>query len=77
MNEPNKKLIDSYQELHNNIYDKVSRLIPTYLVKQIPFIISAVFNTDRSIIITKAFDEGIIKDDKSRKKFIYNGFILK
>jgi len=73
----NKKLIDSYQELHNNIYDKVSRLIPTYLVKQIPFIISAVFNTDRSIIITKAFDEGIIKDDKSRKKFIYNGFILK
>ena len=73
----NKELIDAYQELYNAIYNKVSKLVPAYLVKQIPFIISAIFNTDRSIIITKAFDEGVIADDKTRKKFIYNGFILR
>lgn len=69
--------IDAYQELYNAIYNKVNKLVPAYLVKQIPFIISAIFNTDRSIIITKAFGEGIIADDKTRKKFIYNGFILR
>lgn len=72
-----KKLMDAYQKLYNGIYDKVSRFIPTYLSKQIPFIISAVFNTKRSLIIIKAFNEDIIKDDKTRKKIIYNEFILK
>ena len=72
-----KELIDSYRELYNGIYDKVSKLVPAYLAKQIPFIIAAIFNTVRSIIITKAFNDGVVKDDKTRKKFIYNGFILK
>ena len=72
-----KELIDSYKELYNGIYEKVSKLVPTYLVKQIPFIIAAIFNTVRSIVISKAFDDKVVKDDKTRRKFIYNGFILK
>ena len=70
------ELINTYKELHNSIYMKVRELVPNYLDKQIPFIISSV-SLDRSLIISRAFDEGIIKDDKTRKKFIYNGIIFK
>ena len=55
---------------------KVRSLIPNYLEKQTPFIIQSATLT-RSLIITKAFNEGIIKDDKTREKFIYNGIIIK
>ena len=71
-----KELISTYKELYNNIYMKVRNLVPNYLEKQIPFIISSV-TLDRSLIISKAFEDGIIKDDKSKKKFIYNGIIFK
>ena len=70
------ELINTYKELYNSIYMKVRDLVPNYLDKQIPFIISSV-SLDRSLIISRAFDEGIIKDDKTRKKFIYNGVIFK
>lgn len=55
---------------------KVRDSVPNYLDKQIPFSISSV-SLDRSLIISRAFDEGIIKDDKTRKKFVYNGVIFK
>ena len=70
------ELINTYKELYNSIYMKVRDLVPNYLDKQIPFIISSV-SLYRSLIISRAFDEGIIKDDKTRKKFIYNGVIFK
>ena len=65
------ELVNSYKELYNRIYMKVRSLIPNYLEKQTSFIIQSVTLT-RSLIITKAFNEGIIEDDKKRKKFIYN-----
>ena len=70
------ELVNSYKELYNRIYMKVRSLIPNYLEKQTSFIIQSVTLT-RSLIITKAFNEGIIEDDKTRKKFIYNGIIIK
>ena len=69
-------LISAYKELYNGIYMKVRNLIPSYLEKQTPFIIQAIL-LDRSLILHRAFEEGIIKADKSRKVFIYNGIILK
>ena len=69
------ELITAYKKLYNDVYMKVRSLIPNYLEKQTPFIIQSVTLT-RSLIISKAFDEGIIEDDKTRKKFIYNGVIL-
>ena len=59
-----------------NHYMKVRDLVPNYLDKQIPFIFSTV-SLYKSLIISRAFDEGIIKDDKTRNKFIYNGVIFK
>ena len=70
------ELISAYKELYNGVYMKVRSLIPTYLEKQTSFIIQSVTLT-RSLIITKAFNEGIIEDDKTRKKFIYNGVIFR
>ena len=70
------ELITAYKEFYNDVYMKVRSLIPNYLEKQTPFIIQSVTLT-RSLIISKAFDEGIIEDDKTRKKFIYNGVIFK
>lgn len=70
------ELINAYRELYNGVYMKVRSLIPTYLEKQTSFIIQSVTLT-RSLIITKAFNEGIIEDDKTRKRFIYNGVIFK
>jgi hypothetical protein len=70
------ELIHAYKELYNGVYMKVRSLIPNYLEKQTAFIIQSVTLT-RSLIITKAFNEGIIEDDKTRKKFIYNGIIFK
>ena len=55
---------------------KVRTLIPSYLEKQTPFIIQATI-LDRSLILHRAFEDGIIKDDKTRKVFIYNGIIIK
>ena len=72
----NAELISAYKELYNGVYMKVRSLIPNYLEKQTPFIIQSVTLT-RALIITKAFNEGIIKDDKTREKFIYNGIIIK
>ena len=69
-------LISAYKELYNGIYMKVRNLIPSYLEKQTPFIIQAIL-LDRSLILHRAFEEGIIKADKSRKVFIYNGVIIK
>ena len=46
---------------------KVRSLIPNYLEKQTPFIIQSATLT-RALIITKAFNEGIIKDDKTTRK---------
>lgn len=71
-----KELISAYKELYNGVYMKVRSLIPNYLEKQTPFIIQSATLT-RALIITKAFNEGIIKDDKTREKFIYNGIIIK
>ena len=68
-------LISAYKELYNGIYMKVRNLIPSYLEKQTPFIIQAIL-LDRSLILHRAFEEGIIKADKSRKVFIYNGCYL-
>ena len=70
------ELINSYKELYNGVYMKVRSLIPNYLEKQTPFVIQSVTLT-RSLIISKAFNESIIEDDKTRKKFIYNGVIFK
>ncbi len=70
------ELINAYRELYNGVYMKVRSLIPTYLEKQTSFIMQSVTLT-RSLIITKAFNEGIIEDDKTRKWFIYNGVIFK
>lgn len=70
------ELINAYKELYNGVYLKVRSLIPNYLEKQTSFIINSVTLT-RSLIISRAFDEGIIKDDNTRKKFIYNGVIFK
>ncbi len=72
-----EKLISAYRELYDGIYNKVSNLIPTYLTAQIPFIIGAIFNTVRSIIISRAYNDGVIEDDKTRKRFIYNGVIFR
>ena len=69
-------LINAYKELYNGVYLKVRDLIPNYLEKQTSFIIDAV-TLNRSLIISRAFDEGIIEDDNTRKKFIYNGVIFK
>ncbi len=71
-----KELINAYSELYNGVSDRVKDLIPSYLVNQTSFIIQSVV-LDRSLIISKAFNEGIIKDDKTRKHFIYNGIIYK
>ena len=68
-------LITAYKELYNGIYMKVRTLIPSYLEKQTPFIIQAIL-LDRSLILHRSFEEGIIKADKSRKVFIYNGVII-
>ncbi len=70
------ELINAYKELYNGVYMKVRSLIPNYLEKQTSFIIQSATLT-RALIITKAFNEGIIEDDKTRKKFIYNGIIIK
>ena len=70
------ELINAYKELYNGVYLKVRSLIPNYLEKQTSFIINSV-TLNRSLIISRAFDEGIIKDDNTRKKFIYNGIILR
>ena len=70
------ELINAYKELYNGVYMKVRSLIPNYLEKQTSFIIDSV-TLNRSLIISRAFDEGIIEDDKTRKKFIYNGIIIK
>ena len=70
------ELINAYKELYNGVYLKVRDLIPNYLEKQTSFIIDAV-TLNRSLIISRAFDEGIIEDDNTRKKFIYNGVIFK
>ena len=70
------ELINAYKELYNGVYLKVRSLIPNYLEKQTSFIIDSV-TLNRSLIISRAFDEGIIDDDKTRKKFIYNGIILR
>ena len=69
-------LINAYKELYNGIYMKVRTLIPSYLEKQTPFIIQATI-LDRSLILHRVFEDGIIKDDKTRKVFIYNGIIIK
>ena len=66
----------SYKELFNGIYHKVSSLIPPYLESQSRFIVSALDST-RSLIISRAFDSGLIKDDNTYKTFIYNGIIFK
>ena len=71
-----KDLINAYKELYNGIYMQVRSLIPSYLEKQTPFIIQSLV-TDRSYILYKAYADGIIKADTSRKTFIYNGFIIK
>ena len=71
-----KDLINTYKELYNGIYMQVRSLIPSYLEKQTPFIIQSLV-TDRSYILYKAYADGIIKADTSRKTFIYNGFIIK
>ena len=60
------ELINAYRELYNGVYMKVRSLIPTYLEKQTSFIIQSVMLT-RSLIINKAFNEGIIEDEKTRK----------
>ena len=72
-----EKLFESYKELYNGIYMKVRSLIPSYLENQTAFIIQATFNTVRSLILSKAFNEGIIKNDDTRKVFAYNGIIYK
>lgn len=69
------ELISAYKELYNGVYMKVRSLIPNYLEKQTPFIIQLV-TLSRSLIISRAFNDGIIKDDKYREKFIYNGIII-
>ena len=70
------ELISAYKELYNGVYMKVKSLIPNYLEKQTSFIINSV-TLNRSLIISKAFDDGIVEDDKTKEKFIYNGIILK
>ena len=60
------ELINAYRELYNGVYMKVRSLIPTYLEKQTSFMMQSVTLT-RSLIINKAFDEGIIEDEKTRK----------
>lgn len=70
-------LFEAYKELYNGIYLKVRSLIPSYLEKQTAFIIQATFNTVRSLILSRAFNEGLIKNDDTRKVFVYNGIIYK
>ena len=69
------ELINTYKELYNGVYMKVRSLIPNYLEKQTSFIIHAV-TLDRSLIISRAFDEGIIKADETYGSDIYNGSYL-
>ena len=71
-----QELVNSYKELFNGIYHKVSSLIPPYLESQSRFIVSALDST-RSLIISRAFDSGLIKDDNTYKTFIHNGIIFK
>lgn len=72
-----KQLIDTYKELYNGVYMKVRSLVPSYLEKQTPFIIQATFNTVRSLVFSRAFDEELIKDDNTKEVFVYNGLIFK
>lgn len=72
-----KQVVDAYKELYNGINMKVRSLIPLYLEKQTSFIIQATFNTVRSLILSRAFNEGIIKGDNTKEVFVYNGIIFK
>lgn len=59
------------------MYKEVEKLFPAYLHNQIEFIVSAFTNTERSIIINYAYNQGLLSLDEEHEYFVYNMVIVK
>lgn len=64
-------------EYSTNVYREVEKLFPPYLNKQIEFIVSAFTNTERSLIINYAYNQGLLSLDEEHEHFVYNMVIVK
>ena len=64
-------------EYSTKVYREVERLFPAYLHKQIEFIVSAFTNTERSLVINHAYNQGLLSLDEDNKYFVYNMVIVK
>ena len=62
-------------EYSTKVYREVERLFPAYLHKQIEFIVSAFTNTERSLVINHAYNQGLLSLDEDNKYFVYNMLI--
>lgn len=72
-----KEVVDEYINLYNSVYQKVKSLLPMNLEKQTNFIVLSAANTVRSLMLSRAYEKGIITEDINHKHFVYNMFIIK
>ena len=69
-----QKALNEYSTI---VYREVEKLFPAYLHKQIEFIVAAFTNTERSLIINYAYNQGLLSLDEENEYFVYNMVIVK
>lgn len=72
----NEEIKLAYDGLYLNIYNKVKSILPDNLESQIDVVINSIV-LFRSLLLTKAYDQKIIKEDSNHDTFVYNAYIIR
>lgn len=71
----NEKLKESFLKMYNLVRRVIEKNIPEYLIEQKDFIVSCSANTIRSLVISKAYEEGLLSFGDNDDYFVYNMYI--